>query len=510
VEAVLVPPDGQLRTFLRCLRRVAGHPGSAAPTDGQLLERFLGQHDEAAFELLVWRHGPMVLNVCRRLLHHAEDAEDAFQATFLVFVRKAHAINKREGLGSWLHRVAYRVALRAKAAQAKRARREKATEVEPAVECGDHEEWKDLRPVLDEEIDRLPERYRAAVVLCYLEGKSHQEAARQLGCAEGTVASRLSRARDRLRGRLVRRGLVLSAGALTGALVQSALPAPVSAALVDTTVTAATAFAAGQATAGGAMSAHSAALAEGVMKTMVLTNLKVAAAVLVAAGMIGVGAGGVTYRTLAAGGPNADADPAAASRSARRDRVEVPSRRDGVLLVIGTEIKEGEKVPPGDIIILKVGGEQTKYRRLREGDVVEEGQLLARLDDDLARDEVLSKKTTVNAAKAEWEASVKTRDEALERYKTLQKLATPPTTVSLEDLRGAKLTYDRYFFEEIGKKEAIAKAEAELRQAQTVLRMHEIRSPDRGVIREIYRNRGEAVRALDPVLQLRITEKVGE
>jgi RNA polymerase sigma factor (sigma-70 family) len=501
-------PDGQLRTFLRCLRRVACHPGSAAPTDGQLLERFLDQHDEAAFELLVWRHGRMVLNVCRRLLHHVEDAEDAFQATFLVFVRKAHAVSRREGVGSWLYKVAYRVALRAKAAAARRAMRETAAAAAPAVEPGDGAVWRDLRPVLDEEINRLPDQYRAAVVLCYLEGKSHQEAARQLGCAEGTVASRLSRARDRLRGRLVRRGLVLSGAALTGVLVEYTLPAPVSAALVDTTVTAATAFAAGQATAGGAVSAHSAALAEGVMRTMWLTKLKIAAAVLLAAGMIGIGAGGATYRTLAAGGPNADAESAAANRSICRDRVEVPSQRDGVLLVIGTEIKPGEKVPPDQVVVVKIGDEQTKYRRLREGDRVEEGQLLARVDDALARDEAASKKAAVDAARAEWEASAKTRDEALERFKTLEKLlkGTAPGTVSMEDVRAAKLTYDRYFYEEISKKAAIARAEAELRQAQTVLRMHEIRSPVRGVIRDIYKNRGEAVRALEPVVQIRITE----
>jgi RNA polymerase sigma factor (sigma-70 family) len=502
-------PTGQLRTFLRCLRRVAAHPGSAASTDGQLLERFLGQHDEAAFELLVWRHGPMVLNVCRRLLHHVEDAEDAFQATFLVFVRKAHTVSKREGIGSWLYKVAYRVALRAQAAAAKRARRERQAATAPAAEAASDGVWRDLRPVLDEEINRLPEKYRAAVVLCYLEGKTHREAARHLGCAEGTVASRLARARERLRGRLMRRGLTLSIGVLTGALVQHVLPAPVSAALVDTTVTAATAFAAGQVTAGGAVSAQSAALAEGVFKTMWLTKLKIAAAVLLAAGVIGVGAGGATYRTLAAGRPNADSEQAAApNRSARRDRVEVPSRRDGVLLVIGTEIKDGEKVPTEQLIVVKVEGEEKKYRRLREGDTVEEGQLLARVDDALARDEVASKKTAVDVAKADWEASIRARDEALERYKTLNNLYNQPLgkPVSLEDLRGAKLTYDRYFFEEISKKAAIAKAEAELRQAQTVLRMHEIRSPVRGVLRDIYKNRGEAVKALEPVVQIRIAE----
>jgi multidrug efflux pump subunit AcrA (membrane-fusion protein) len=246
------------------------------------------------------------------------------------------------------------------------------------------------------------------------------------------------------------------------------------------------------------------------MKTMVLTNLKVAAAVLLAAGVIGIGAEGATYRALAAGGANPNGEAAVApNRSTCRDRVELPSQRDGVLLVIGTEIKPGEKVPPDQVVVVKVGDEQMKYRRLREGDTVEEGQLLARVDDALARDEAASKKAAVDAAKAEWEASIRTRDEALERYKTLDRIHHKPVgeDMVLDDLRGAKYTYDRYVFEEISKKAAIAKAEAELRQAQTVLRLHEIRSPARGVVRDIYKNRGEAVKALEPVVQIRIAEQ---
>jgi multidrug efflux pump subunit AcrA (membrane-fusion protein) len=239
---------------------------------------------------------------------------------------------------------------------------------------------------------------------------------------------------------------------------------------------------------------------------------RLAAAVLLAAGVIGVGAGGATYRPLAAGQANPDREETAApNRPARRDRVEVPSQRDGVLLVIGTDIKPGQKVPPDQIVVVTVGDEETKYRRLREGDPVEEGQLLARVDDRLARAEVASKKAAVEAAKAEWEASVKIRDEASERYRTTsRRYEGGPGNVSVEEVRGAKLAYDRYVFEEIAKKAAIAKAEAELRQAQVVVRMHEIHSPVRGSVRDIYKNRGEAVKALEPVVQIRIVDKGGE
>jgi RNA polymerase sigma factor (sigma-70 family) len=204
--------EQSLPTLLDRLRRIVGPPGTGGLTDAELLERCVRPRDEAAFEVLVWRHGAMVLGVCRRLLRHEQDAEDAFQATFLAFVRKGGAVGKREALASWLYKVAYGVALRAKHEAAKRARRERsgvAAEVTaPPGDPGRHE----LRVVLDEEISRLPERYRAAFVLCQVEGHTDEEAARQLGCPRGTVSSRLTWALDRLWTRLTRRGLAFSAG----------------------------------------------------------------------------------------------------------------------------------------------------------------------------------------------------------------------------------------------------------------------------------------------------------
>jgi RNA polymerase sigma factor (sigma-70 family) len=487
--------DKPLPTLFRYLRRLARPPGGGLG-DGQLLERFVRHHDEAAFELLVWRHGPMVLNVCRRLLAGAQDAEDAFQATFLVFVRKAHAIRQREGVAGWLYRVAYRVALRARGGAAKRAWHEKSGLDLDAVPDDTEAGWSDLRPVLDEEISRLPERYRLAVVLCYLEGRTNQEAAAHLGCAEGTVASRLARARERLRARLMRRGLALGAAALGVVLTTEAAPAAVPPALVESTIRA------------GLVSAKAAALAEGVLRTMGLTNVRIAAVVLLIAGTAGVGGGSLVYRGLAAQAAKAAGEPAAAPAAETdgdRHLVNVPSRVEGVLLVIGTEIKDGEKVPAGRVVTIEVGGAKKKYRRLRVGDTIAEGQLLARVDDQVARDELAMKESDVESAKADRQASAKTRNEAEQRYRTMERLYNTKGEVrpiSLEDVRGAKLTWDKYFYEEIGKRAAVTRAEAEVKLAKTRLKMYEIRSPVSGIITKLYHPRGEGVKAYEPVLQI--------
>ena len=266
-------------------------------SDAQLLDDFVTRQDEASFEVLVWRHGSMVLSVCQRVLHDSHEAEDAFQATFLVFARKAGSVGKSEALGSWLYKVAFRVALRLRARLAQRGGRDEPVDDLPAREVADEVLWRDLRPVLDEEIDRLPEKYRAPFVLCHLEGHTNEEAAELLGCPKGTILSRLARGRERLRDRLTRRGLALSAGALTLALSQNAAAA-VPAVLVSSTVEAAILFAAGKAAAG-LVSATVAALTEGVLHTMFLTKLKFATAALLALAMLRTGVGVVSYRSLA-------------------------------------------------------------------------------------------------------------------------------------------------------------------------------------------------------------------
>src|ERR1700731_4596533 len=168
----------------------------AGLTDEQLLEDYISRHDEAAFATLVRRHGPMVWSVCRRVLRNHQDAEDAFQATFLVLVRKAASIVPREMVANWLYGVAHQTARKARATTAKRQAREKQVNELPEPEARTEPElWRDLQPLLDQELSRLPDKYRVAVVLCDLEGKTRKEAARQLGVPEGTLAARVARGR---------------------------------------------------------------------------------------------------------------------------------------------------------------------------------------------------------------------------------------------------------------------------------------------------------------------------
>ncbi len=271
-------------------------------TDARLLECFLATHDEIAFAALVRRHGPMVMGVCRRVLRSPQDAEDAFQATFLVLVRKAASVSPPGMVGNWLYGVAYQTALKARAMAERRGARERQVmgSPEPAAPDNDDAPWRELRPLIDQELSRLPDKYRAPLVLCDVEGRSYKGAAEQLGWPEGTVAGRLSRARAMLAGRLRRRGVVLPLAALAALLTRNAASAAVPPATVASTVTAASLFAAGQATTG-AVSAHAVALTEGVLRTMMLSKLKTATAVLFAA-CLTVAAVGLALSSPAADG----------------------------------------------------------------------------------------------------------------------------------------------------------------------------------------------------------------
>ena len=202
-------------------------------TDGELLERFVDGGDESAFESLVRRHGPMVLGLCRRALRDAHEAEDAFQATFLVLVRNARTIRKRESLASWLYGVARRVARRA---QTGAKHRSMVLHGEAMVSTGpdSDDDRFEVLPIVHDEVERLPEKYRAPIVLCYFEGQSHEEAARHLDWPVGTVKGRLSRARGILQSRLVRRGLALSLGLV--AFLEDEASAAVPEPLVEATV----------------------------------------------------------------------------------------------------------------------------------------------------------------------------------------------------------------------------------------------------------------------------------
>ena len=269
-----------LTQFVRQLRGVLAARETAKLTEADLWERYVRERDEAAFETLVREHGPMVLSVCRRILRNEQDAEDAFQATFLVLIRKAASLRSPRTLANWLHGVARRTALEAQRAAAKR--RAKEAVVPPRMMMPD-DPCDDTRTALDEELGRLAEKYRIAVVLCDLEGKTRKEVARQLGWAEGTVASRLARGRSILAKRLARRGF---AGAVVAAtLADGAAPACVPSALVVSTITAASFSAARAAAAKEVLSSTVAALTEGVLKSMLLTKLKGVIALLLVSGL---------------------------------------------------------------------------------------------------------------------------------------------------------------------------------------------------------------------------------
>jgi RNA polymerase sigma factor (sigma-70 family) len=275
----------------------------ADQSDRQLVEQFLAGRCEAVFEAILRRHGAMVYRVCWRVLQHHQDAEDAFQATFLVLAQRLRTVRKHASLASWLHGVAHRVALRAKAGAATRRRHEaQASECQPMPP--DDVSWGEVRAVLDAELAALPEKWRLPLVLCYLEGRTQDEASAQLGWSARTLRRRLEEARTGLGRRLSRRGVVWPA-ALSAVLLSDAVAsATVSPGLLDSTIKAASLIAAGHTAGVGLITAKAAALTEGVMKTMLLGKLKLAVAVLLAIGALGIGASALPYRTEAAEPPS--------------------------------------------------------------------------------------------------------------------------------------------------------------------------------------------------------------
>jgi RNA polymerase sigma factor (sigma-70 family) len=280
-------------SILLHLRKAVLQRDGAGMTDGQLLENFVTNRDAAAFEALVRRHGRMVQGVCLRVLRNPHDAEDAFQATFLVLAHKAARVFPREMVGNWLYGVAHTTALRARAAAAKRRLREKQVLDVPETEQADSAQRDDLQPLLDQELTRLPDKYRLPIILCDLEGRARREVARQLKIPEGTLSSRLTTARRLLAKRLSRKGVTISGGAVAMLLTKNAA-ACVPATLIRATVKAVSQVAAGQT---GLISAPIFALKEGVLKAMFISKLKTVAAVVVILGAIGFGGGLATQRT---------------------------------------------------------------------------------------------------------------------------------------------------------------------------------------------------------------------
>ena len=328
-------PREQFSSVMRYLRRVAGARMSAPrSTDAQLLHRYCSEHDQEAFADLVFRHGALVRSVCRRVLQHDQDAEDAFQAAFLVLAVKARSIRKGVTVPSWLHRVAFRVAMNAKKARRLLPQDSSAAAARPQDEPATAAALREAQVIVDEELNRLPEKYRAPFVLCCLDGMSRAEAATELGLKEGTLSSRLARARQELQQRLTRRGVVLSVALCVLDLTRTAAPA-VGSALAVRTAQVAASFATGLAEASELASGPAVALAKGVVFAMSTTSkLKIATALVLTFGFIAA-TGAIARQVLlpAAGGaqqgkgkgapsaqePRAGDKPAEAQAAAKAD-----------------------------------------------------------------------------------------------------------------------------------------------------------------------------------------------
>ncbi len=372
------PTTSVIEHFRRAVLLRAGGLG-----DGELLGCFIERHDEAALAALVERHGPMVWGVCRRLLSHHDD-EDAFQATFLVLVRKAASIVPRGMVGNWLYGVAHQTALQARRTAARRKAREVQVTEMPDTEAVEQDLWNDVRPLLDQELSRLSDNYRAVIVLCDLEGRTRKEVARQLGVPEGTVAGRLARARALLAKRLAQRGVTLSGGALAAVLARNAASAGAPISVVSSTLQAATLIATGHTAAAGAISVQVAALTEGVLKVMLMSKLKVVIAVLLVLGFLTTGATVLTLGTATAQSdkpPVADKSPIAEGTVTPLAKQKPEPDKDGFTawgkeaggLQAGLGVRPGQKraYHHGETVKLvvrvrNVGKEAVKFQYVRQ------------------------------------------------------------------------------------------------------------------------------------------------
>jgi RNA polymerase sigma factor (sigma-70 family) len=334
--------------LLNLIRRVTEDQRIRKLTDQELLGHFRADQDETAFRGLVQRHGAMVLDVCRNVLRNDADAEDAFQATFLVLAQDARTIRKKASVASWLYAVAYRTALSARTNAAKRRKHEaRRSDPQPAVAPRDPT-WPEVQQVLHEELNRVSDCYRAPLVLCYLEGRTQDEAAAALGVSKATVKRWLERGRALLRVRLARRGLGSMAVLVTAVWpVATALARPVPA-LISSTVKAATRVAAGQAAGAGAISARVAALTQGVLQAMFLTRLKVVTAALVTAGLLACGLLVAILRAQPATAAAAPAQAAEAkSGNEKKPRPAPKPTGSGTLLLAGERGKLAALDPDG-------------------------------------------------------------------------------------------------------------------------------------------------------------------
>jgi RNA polymerase sigma factor (sigma-70 family) len=274
-----------IQRVIQHVRLLAAVQTGRAQSDAELLGRFIEQNDEAAFTVLVERHAPMVLGVCQRALRHSQDAEDACQATFLVLTRKAGSIRKMASLGSWLHGIACRVCANLKRQRARREKRERDAPA-PAASANPCDGWHEIQAVLDEELQKLPERYRAALLLCYWEGKTRDEAAQSLGLTVGKLHGLLERGRAQLRARLTLRGLTLPAALCATFLTSGVATTAAAPTLVVSCTKAALLLAAGEPLAPGIIPEQVLTLTREVVQTMFITKLKIVSAFVLCTGLL--------------------------------------------------------------------------------------------------------------------------------------------------------------------------------------------------------------------------------
>jgi len=403
-------PSAAIREFQTLYN--AGSFGSL--TDGQLIERFADRNDssaQAAFAVVMERHGPMVWGVCRCLLDDPHEAADAFQATFLILVRRATSVRVNNSLGPWLYGVSRKVALRARASSARRSAREirgVETDLIPDDRSASYSDPTriELLSALDEEIERLPEPYRAALVLCDLAGVSHEEAARQFGCAIGTVGSRLARGRERLRARLLRRGFAPAIGLSAASIGAEAVGAVVPPRLAESTVLAVLRTGIGTSKLAGAVSASVVLLAEGVLKSMVLTKLKWVAATMVTLGIV---AGGVHVWGGAQRESEAPARSSSVGREAQTDKhlVGVPESQN-LLAILQAQVDARKAELRREEALAKLAADaHVRNQRLKERDIISDEELkkaqadvhVARAQTDVVRAELREAELRLEQAK---------------------------------------------------------------------------------------------------------------
>jgi RND family efflux transporter MFP subunit len=389
---------GKDRAVLRQLRTLFNVGTVRELTDGQLLERFAtgrGEAAELAFAVLVERHGPMVLRVCRGVLADPHDTQDAFQATFLVLIRKARGLWVRDSLGPWLHQVAYRTASCARSAAARRRRHERRAAVAVVEPQQRHDETsEDLGRMLHEEIDRLPQRDRALVILCDLEGRTHEQAARHLGLPIGTVKSRLSRSRDRLRERLRRRGLAPEAGMLAAALRPDGPASSLPPALLESTTRVAVQWVAVRSILRGSV----ATLAQEVLRSMALTGWWKLASVLLVAGATASGVERLAQR----GTPGVEARAGGNAQAARDDKMPVAEVKSGKLA--GRVVERGSvEASRVETVTCQVEGGSTILRIVREGSRVKKGDLLCELESARPKEQLINQTIARKQAEANYQ-----------------------------------------------------------------------------------------------------------